>query len=80
MEQIRELLVGDQLRQQDARLAAVEARLRDLEGLVFRRVDALSARIEALSGEMGADRRASFDDLSRMVLELGESIRRLSRG
>lgn len=80
MQQIRDLLVGDQLRQQDARLAAVEMRLRELEGLVFRRVDALSARIEALSGELGADRRTSFDDLSRMVLELGESIRRLSRG
>ena len=80
MEQIREPLIGEHFRQHEARLAAVESRLRDLEGLVFRRVDALSARIEALAGETGADRRASFDDLSRMVLELSESIRRLSRG
>lgn len=80
MEQIRELLLGEHMRQHEARLAAVESRLRDLEGLVFRRVDALSARIEALAGETGADRRAAFDDLSRMVLDLSESIRRLSRG
>ncbi len=80
MEQIREFLIGEHFRQHEARLAAVESRLRDLEGLVFRRVDALSARIEALAGETGADRRVAFDDLSRMVLELSESIRRLSRG
>ncbi len=80
MDQIRELLVGEPLRLQEARLSALESRLRDLEGLVFRRVDALTARIEALSSETGADRRAAFDDLSRMVLDLSESIRRLSRG
>lgn len=80
MEQIRELLIGEQMRAQEARLQAVEGRLRDLEGLVFRRVDALSARIEALAGETNADRRQAFDDLSRMVVELGESIRRVTRG
>jgi hypothetical protein len=79
MDQIRELLIGDYLRSSDARFAILESRLRDLEGLVFRRVDALSARIEAMSGEFGSDRRASFDELSRMVGELGESIRRISR-
>ncbi len=80
MEQIRELLVGEHLRVQEARLAAVESRLRDLEGLVFRRVDALTARIEALAADTGSDRRAAFDELSRMVLDLSENIRRLSRG
>jgi hypothetical protein len=79
MDQIRDLLIGDYLRANEARFASLEGRLRDLEGLVFRRVDALSARIEALSGEVGADRRTSFDDLSRMVTELGDSIRRISR-
>ncbi len=79
MDQIRDLLIGDYLRANDARFASLEGRLRDLEGLVFRRVDALSARIEALAGEVGADRRTSFDDLSRMVTELGDSIRRISR-
>ncbi len=80
MEQIRELLIGEHLRVQEARLAAVESRLRDLEGLVFRRVDALSARIEALAADSGTDRRAAFDELSRMVLDLSENIHRLSRG
>lgn len=80
MEQIRELLVGEHLRVQESRLTAVESRLRDLEGLVFRRVDSMSARIEALAAEAGSDRRAAFDELSRMVLELSENIRRISRG
>ena len=80
MEQIRELLVGEHLRVQEARLAAVESRLRDLEGLVFRRVDALAARIESLAADTGTDRRAAFDELSRMVLDLSENIHRLSRG
>lgn len=80
MEQVRELLVGEPLRLQEARLLALENRLRDLEGLVFRRVDALTARIEALAGETDKDRRAAFDELSHMVLDLSENIRRLSRG
>jgi len=54
--------------------------LRDLEGLVFRRVDALAVRIEALAADTGTDRRAAFDELSRMVLDLSENIHRLSRG
>lgn len=79
MEQIRELLVGEQLRQQEARLAAIEGRLRDLEGLLFRRVDALSARIEALSAEASSHQRQAFDELSRMMGDLAESIRRIAR-
>lgn len=80
MEQIRELLVGDHLRAQEARLQALEHRVRELEGLLFRRVDTLSARIETLAQEGGDAHRASFDDLARMVLELGESIRKIPRG
>ncbi|MDX2307074.1 MAG: hypothetical protein NW216_02425 [Hyphomicrobium sp.] len=80
MEQIRELLVGDHIRSQDARLQALEHRVRELEGLVFRRVDALSQRLEALSGEASSERRAQFDELARMVVDLGDSIRNISRG
>jgi polyhydroxyalkanoate synthesis regulator phasin len=80
MEQIRELLVGDHLRNQEQRIHAIETRLRDLEGLMFRRIDALSARIEAMSSEAGTERRRSFDELAGMVTELGNSIRGLSRG
>ncbi len=79
MQQIRELLVGDQLRQQEARLQAIEGRLKDLEGLLYRRIDALSARLEALAGESDAHQRQSFDQLGRMVAELSESIRAIAR-
>ncbi len=79
MDQIRELLVGDVLRQTETRLATLEARLKDLETTVGSRVAALHARLEALSGEVGADRRATFDDLAKGVLELGERIRKISR-
>jgi hypothetical protein len=64
MDQIRELLVGDILRRADARVEALEARVRELEG-----------RIEALV----ASRRSAFDELSRGVAELGERIRHLAQ-
>ena len=64
MEQIRELLVGDILRRADARVEALEARVRELEG-----------RIEALA----ASRRSAFDELSRSVAELGERLRHLAQ-
>lgn len=80
MEQIRELLVGEHLRIQETRFASIETRLRDLEGLVLRRFELLSARIEAIAAESGSDRRAAFDELSKMVLDLSENIRRMSRG
>jgi archaellum component FlaC len=79
MDQIRELLVGDILRQTEARLDNLESRLKDLESTVSSRVSALHARIEALSGEVGADRRSTFDELAKSVLELGEHIKRIAR-
>ena len=79
MEQIRDLLVGDNLRQTDARLLALETRLREVELRLTRRIDALSARLDALAGETDADRRTAFDQLSRSVLELGEHIRRIAK-
>jgi uncharacterized protein YlxW (UPF0749 family) len=79
MDQIRELLVGDILRQTEARLSTLEARLKDLEATVGSRVAALHARLEALAGEVGADRRATFDDLAKGVLDLGERIRKIAR-
>lgn len=80
MEQIRELLVGDLLRRTTARADMLEARLNDLEIEMTRRFEALLVRIEALAGEMTSDSRASFDELARGVVELGERIRHLSRG
>lgn len=79
MDQIRELLVGDILRQTETRLSNLEARLKDLESTVGSRVAALHARLEALAGEVGADRRATFDELAKSVLELGDRIRKIGR-
>jgi len=79
MEQIRDLLVGDLVRRTDARLQELEARIAELEATIGSRLTALNARLEALSGEVGASRRATFDELARGVAELGEKIRKISR-
>ena len=79
MDQIRDLLIGDIVRQTDRRLAALETRLNELETTVGSRLTALHARLEALAGEMGADRRSAFDELARSVLDLGERIRKITR-
>jgi polyhydroxyalkanoate synthesis regulator phasin len=79
MEQIRELLHGELKRQQEARMAALEHRVRELEGGVYHRLDALQARLDALTSEMTMERRSHFDELARSILDLGERVRRLSR-
>lgn len=79
MEQVRELLFGEHMRHSETRIAQLEAHVRDLEATAFRRLDALAARIEALAGEIHADRRADIDEISRGVVDLGERIRRLTR-
>lgn len=79
MDQIRELLVGDIVRQTEVRLSNLEARVKDFETTVGSRLAALHARIEAMSGEVGAQHRASFDDLGKSVLELAERIRKIAR-
>lgn len=79
MEQIRDLLVGDHVRQTERRLTAIETRLDDLESSVGSRLSALHARLEALAGEVGAEHRTAFDELSKSVLDLGERIRNISR-
>lgn len=86
LEQVRQLLLGDHIQSSEARIAALEARLRELEDArlkeletnVARSLDALSARLDALGGELSADQRASFNELARSVLELGERIQRIS--
>lgn len=80
MEQIRELLYGEFKRDSDARIALIEARVRELESGLHRKLDAIQAQIEALSGGVKAEQAAAFDDLSHSVLELGERIRRIPRG
>jgi hypothetical protein len=86
MEQVRELLFGDQVRELHARIAALEQKHTDFETAVeqkhreyqisvSRQFDAIAARIEALAGETDAERRSAFEELSRSVLDLGERIR-----
>lgn len=80
MDQVRELLVGDAVRRIEARLVFLEGRLNDVELGVGRQLDALEARIEALAGASEGDRRATFEALAHSVAELGDQIRRISRG
>lgn len=80
MLQVRELLFGEYRRETETRIALLEARVRELEDGVNRRLDLLQARLEAAAGELSADRRAAFDDLARSVLELGDRIRQSNRG
>lgn len=79
MEQVRDLLVGEDLRRTEERLAALETHIRTLESDVFKRLDAMQARLEALSGEVSGDRRAAFDELSKGISDLGERVKNLSR-
>ncbi len=77
MQQIRDLLFGEFKRDSDARLALVEARVRELEQGLHRKLDAIQARLDALGDEVGAERRRSFDQLAQSMLELGEKVRRI---
>ena len=80
MDQIRELLYGEFKRDSDARIALIEARVRELESGLHRKLDAIQAQIGALSSSVKSDQSATFDELSRSVLELGERIRHIPRG
>lgn len=79
MEQVRELLIGDDLRRTEERLSALEARQKGFEADVNKRLDAMRARLEALAGEVSGDRRAAFDELSKGIGELSQRVRNLSR-
>ena len=80
MEQVRQLLVGDHVRDMEIRMVALEQRLQDVDGSVARKLDAVSARIDALASQLDYDRRAAFSELSQGVLELSERLRAVSKG
>lgn len=80
LDQVRDLLFGEYRRESDARIIALESRVRELESGVHRRLDLIQARLEALTNELASGQRASFDELSRSVFELGDRIRRISHG
>lgn len=79
MDQVRELLMGDYVRHFDTKVMALEARVRELEDDLNRRVEALDMRLEALSGEVRGERRAAFDELARSIDELGGRIKRIAK-
>ena len=79
MDQIRELLFGELQKQNDARFVELTLRLREVETVFSRRLDAMQVRLDALAGELNAEQRASFDELSRGVQDLGDRIRRIAR-
>lgn len=90
MEAVRELLFGEFKRDNDARFALVEARVRELEAGIHRKLDIIQSRIESLAGEVNAakteiksdfatERAASFDQLAASVSDLADRIRVLSR-
>jgi hypothetical protein len=79
MDQIRELIYGEAKREQEARIATLEMRVRELEVGLIRRLDALQARLDAMSGEITSERRTQFDELARSILDLGERVRRIPR-
>ncbi len=68
LEQVRELLFGDQARDTQNRLSAIEQRLATLE-----------ARVQALAHEHVTSRKETLDDLSRGISELGDYIKRVAR-
>lgn len=79
MDQIKELLLGDEIRRSEAQFARLELKIKDVERALAQRLDALQARIDAMSGEIAAERRASFDELSRSVASLSTEISRIGR-
>ena len=79
MIQVRDLLVGDFIREMTARMTIMETRIRDLENGLGQRLTVLNQRIEALAADHTVDRQAAFDELSKCVLDLGDKIRAISR-
>jgi hypothetical protein len=78
MSQVRDLLIGDFARTSEARIAALEVRMRDLETGFGQRLQALHQRIETLAADTTIDRRAAFEELAKGVLDLSDRIRHLS--
>jgi len=77
MQQVRDLLFGEFKRDSDARLAVIEARLRELEQNMHRRLDAIQVSLDTLARDTSANRKQSFDNLAQTIGELGEKVRRI---
>ena len=77
LDQVRDLLFGEYQRQTEARMAMMEARIRELESALHRRLDTLEARAEQMILKNDSEQRAAFDDLARGIADLGDRIRRV---
>ena len=80
MEQVRELLFGEFEKQTEARVVELEARGREMEQGLNRRLEALEARREALSGEIDANQRTAHQEIAGGLQELAERVRGISNG
>lgn len=80
MDQIRELLIGDGLRALEARIATLENRIGELEVGISRQLDAVESRIDQFAGATRGEQREAFEALASSVADLGERIRRISKG
>ncbi len=80
MEQVRELLFGDAVRLLEARMRQMEVRLAELESSLNRQFNTVETRLQALTNSSETDRRAAFEALASSILDLGEQVRRISRG
>lgn len=78
MEQVRELLFGEFEKQTERRVTDLEARVRELEVGLHRRLDAMEARLEALSGEIDNNQRTAHGEIATGLQELAERVRRVS--
>lgn len=78
MEQVRELLFGEFEKETESRVVALEARVRELEVGVHRRLDAMQARMEALSGELDSSQRTAHQEIAAGLDELAERVRRVN--
>jgi hypothetical protein len=79
MHQVRDLLIGDYVRANEQRMAAIEGRIAALETSVAERLAAVQQQIEKLGGDTSADRRAAFEELARGITDLGERIKVVAR-
>ena len=79
MDEVRELLMGDHVRDLEARISALAQRIDTLETNLTRQMDGFAARLESLAKDADTGRRTAFEDLSRHVETLAESIRSLTK-
>lgn len=80
MDQVRELLFGDAIRNLELRIRHMESRLSEMEMGLTRQLDAIETRMKTLAGASETDRQTAFEALARSIGDLSEQVRRIARG